>query len=57
MQLVDSISLNTMATSYHLHFANYSLGKKQVIQLISITMLKQVYIDYQTIYPNSYLAK
>jgi hypothetical protein len=57
MQLVDSISLNTMATSYNLHFANYSLGKKQVIQLISVTMLKQVYIDYQTIYPNSYLAK
>ncbi len=56
-QLVDSIQLNTMATSYNLHFVNYSLGKKHVIQLIPTLMWKQVYIDYQTIYHDSYLME
>ncbi len=46
-----------MATSYNLHFANYSLGKKQVTQFIPIVMWKQIYIDYQTIYLDSYLAE
>jgi len=46
-----------MATSYNLHFANYSLGKKLVVQFIHVIMLKQVYTNYQTIYPNSYLVK
>jgi len=56
-QLVDSIQFNTMATSYNLHFANYSLGKKQVTQLILIVVWKQIYINYQTTYLDSYLAE
>jgi hypothetical protein len=56
-QLVDSIQLNTMVTFYNLHFANYSLGKKQVTQLIHIVMWKQIYINYQTTYPDSYLVE
>jgi hypothetical protein len=39
-QLVDFVQLSTMATFYNLHFANYSLGKKQVTQFIPIVMWK-----------------
>jgi hypothetical protein len=46
-----------MATSYNLHFANYSLSKKHVSQLIPTTMWKQLYIDYQTTYLDSYLME
>jgi hypothetical protein len=56
-QVIDFIQLNTMATSYNLHFANYSLGKKHVTQLILILVWKQVYIDYQAKHLDSYLAK
>jgi len=45
-----------METSYNLHFANYSLSK-QVTQLIPTTMWKQVYINYQTTYFDSYLVE
>jgi hypothetical protein len=46
-----------MATSYNLHFANYSLGNKQVTQLIPPIVWKQVYIDYQTTYLDSNLLE
>jgi hypothetical protein len=46
-----------MATSYNLHFANYSLSKKNVTQLIPTTMWKQVYTHYQTTYLHSYLVE
>jgi hypothetical protein len=56
-QVIDFIQLNTMAMSYNLHFANYSLGKKHVTQLILVVVWKQVYTDYQTNHLDSYLAK
>lgn len=56
-QLVDFVQLNTMATFYNLHVANYNLGKKHVIQLIPTIVLKQVYTNYQTIYLDSYLME
>jgi hypothetical protein len=46
-----------MATSYNLYFADHSLGKRKVTQLILATMWKQVYIGYQTIYFDSYLVE
>jgi hypothetical protein len=46
-----------MATFYNLHFANYSLGKKQVTQLILAIVWKQVYIDYQTTCLDSYIVE
>jgi hypothetical protein len=46
-----------MATSYNLQFANYSLSKKQVTQLIPIVVWKQVYIDYQTTYLDSCIVE
>jgi hypothetical protein len=54
MQLVDFIQLSTMATSYNLHFVNYSLGKKYVTQFIPTLVWKQV---YQTTYLDSYLTE
>jgi hypothetical protein len=56
-QLVDSVQFNTMVTPYNLHFANYSLGKKHVTQLIPTIVWKQIYTDYQTIYLDSYLTE
>jgi hypothetical protein len=56
-QLVNSIQFNTMVTSYNLHFVNYSLGKKQITQLIPTLVWKQVYTDYQTAYLDSYLTE
>jgi len=32
--IVESLHLNTMATSYNIHFATYSNVKKQITQLI-----------------------
>ncbi len=46
-----------MVTSYNLHFVNYSLGKKQITQLIPTLVWKQVYTDYQTAYLDSYLTE
>ncbi len=40
-KLVDYVHLSTMATFYTLHFANYSLGKKQVTQLIPNSHIKE----------------
>jgi hypothetical protein len=56
-QLVDSIQLSTMATSYNLHFVNYILGKKHATQVIPFLVWKQVYIDYQTTYLDSCLME
>ncbi len=50
-QIVESLHLSTMAISYHLQFANYKMGKKQVIQLIPIFMWNQVYVYYQSNLP------
>jgi hypothetical protein len=41
-----------MAASYNKGFANYNMGKKQVIQLIPGVVWKQVYIDYQMHHPD-----
>jgi hypothetical protein len=41
-----------MVAFYNKHFANYNMGKKQVIQLIPNVVWKQVYIDYQMHHPN-----
>jgi hypothetical protein len=49
--------LNAIATFYNLHFANYSLGKKQIIQFTLVVVWKQVYIDYQATYLGSYLVE
>jgi hypothetical protein len=46
-----------MSTSYNLHFANYGLNKKQVIQFIPIVVWKQIYTNYQVTYLDSYLVK
>jgi hypothetical protein len=46
-----------MVMFYNLHFINYSLGKKHVIQLILVVVWKQVYTDYEANHLDSYLAK
>jgi hypothetical protein len=46
-----------MAIFYNLHFANYNLDKKQIIQLTPTIMWKQIYIDYQVIHLDSYIVK
>jgi hypothetical protein len=46
-----------MSTFYNLHFANYNLNKKQVIQFIPIVVWKQIYTNYQVTYLDSYLAE
>jgi hypothetical protein len=46
-----------MVIFYNLHFANYNLGKKHVTQLIPTIVWKQVYIDYQTTYLDSYYTE
>jgi hypothetical protein len=56
-KLVYFFLLNAIATFYNLHFANYSLGKKQVIQFTLVVVWKQVYIDYQATYLDSYLVE
>jgi hypothetical protein len=43
-----------MAIFYNLQFANYNLGKNQVVQFIIDSVWKQLYINYQVTYPNSY---
>jgi hypothetical protein len=54
---VVSIQLNTMANFYNLHFANCNLGKNWVVQFIIVFMWKQLYINYQMTYLNSYLVE
>lgn len=46
-----------MAIFYNLHFANYNLGKNRVVQFIIVSMWKQLYINYQMTYLNSYLVE
>jgi hypothetical protein len=50
MQLVESLHLSTMATSYNLHFVAYNTSKKHVTQLIPTIVWKQIYINYQKTY-------
>jgi hypothetical protein len=45
-----------MVVSYTGHFATYSIGKKQVTQVIPSAIWKNVYLDYQNEYPNSIIA-
>lgn len=56
-QLVCFFLLNAIANFYNLHFANYSLGKKQVIQFTLFVVWKQVYINNQVTYLDSYLVE
>ncbi len=51
--IVESLHLNTMATSYNIHFATYSNVKKQITQLISTIVQKALYNDYVIAYLNS----
>jgi uncharacterized protein YaaW (UPF0174 family) len=46
-----------MVVSYTGHFAKYSIGKKQVTQVIPSAIWKNVYLDYQKEYPNSTIAE
>ncbi len=48
--IVESLHLSTMAISYHIHFATYSNGKKNVTYLIPSTIWKLVYINYVATY-------
>ncbi len=52
-QMMKSIQHNTMATFYNVHFMNYIMGRKQVTQPTFINFWKQIYLYYQTTYPNS----
>jgi hypothetical protein len=46
-----------MVVSYTCHFATYSIGKKQVTQVIPSAIWKNVYLDYQKEYPNSTITE
>jgi len=51
--MMNFIQHNTMATFYNVHFMNYIMGRKQVTQLTPTILWKQIYLYYQTTYPNS----
>lgn len=42
-----------MATFYNVHIVNYIMGRNQVTQLTPTILWKQIYLYYQTTYPNS----
>ena len=52
-EIVASDHLSTLISSYNVHFAEYSTGRKNVTQVIPSLVWKNVYSDYIKIYPNS----
>ncbi len=44
--IVESLHSSIMAMSYHIHFATYFSGNKNVTQLIPSTTWKSIYINY-----------
>jgi hypothetical protein len=50
---MKSLHINTTIAFYIIHFATFSMGKKQVIQLIPNAMGKNVYVEYQKEYLDS----
>ncbi len=48
--IVESLYLDTMARNYHIHFATYSTSKKNMTQLIPLTVWKSIYTEYVATY-------
>jgi hypothetical protein len=52
-QIVHTVHLSTLISSYNTHFAGYSVGRANFTQVIPGKVWKEVYEDYKTTFPDS----
>jgi hypothetical protein len=52
-QIVDTVHLSPLISSYNTHFADYSVGRAKVTQVIPGKFWKAVYDDYKKSFPDS----